>query len=247
MKRALVFAIGLLGLSHAAAETRANLCAAAARYVRADALLGAEVEAAFGKAEFTDVSDDCLYPLRVLRFASADVLLVQAGEPGAGCHGCGAPLSAFVIQRIGGGYKSVAKVREFAELGSHGAIAEVWPIEIGGDDAIAVESGGTFQGHTMKGLNLFAFHAGALVELVATPPIRLDADNGGVADEKTNAISVSATWFLDPTDKTALVVDYTIETRGASRVERAVWRLRDGKFALQRGHVPLDVEQAGGG
>ena len=56
----------------------------------------------FGKVDFGGAASDCVYPLKVLRYASADVLLVQAGEPGEGCHGCAALLSAYVIQRIGG-------------------------------------------------------------------------------------------------------------------------------------------------
>ena len=36
-------------------------------------------------------------PLKVLHYATADVLIVQAGEPGHACHGCAAPLSAYVL------------------------------------------------------------------------------------------------------------------------------------------------------
>ena len=54
----------------------------------------------------------------MLRYASADVLLVQEGEPGEGCHGCDALLSAYVIQRIGGGLKTVAKFHEFTQVGT---------------------------------------------------------------------------------------------------------------------------------
>ena len=70
----------------------------------------------FGKAIFGGTESDCLYPLQALRYASADVLLVQEGAPGD-CPGCEAPLSAYVIQRIGGGRKTVAKFHEFTQLG----------------------------------------------------------------------------------------------------------------------------------
>jgi hypothetical protein len=247
MKRPLVFA-ALLCIAHPArAEPHTALCAAAKAEVGADALLAAEVAAVFGKADYSDAASDCLYPLKALRYASADVLLVQAGEPGEGCHGCAAVLSAFVNQRVGGGLRNVAKFREFAQLGSSGAVIDITPIEIAGDDSMAIESGGTFQGYTSTRLDFFTFHAGALVDLDAKPPIVLDADDEGAMADASKAVSVAASWFFDPTDKSALVVDYKIDAKGATRVERLVWRLQAGKLALTRGRVPPEVTQASGG
>ena len=246
MKRVLLLA-ALLSIATARAEPPAAICAAAKKEVRADSWLASEVEAVFGKADFAGTEDDCLYPLKVLRYASADVLLVQAGVPGEGCHGCEAPLSAYVIQRTGGGLKTVATFREFTKLGSNGTIGDVWPIEIAGDDAMAIESGGTFQGYTSTHLNFFTFHAGALVDLEPKPEIVLSADNEGATEDAGKAIVVAGSWFFDPTDKTALIVDYKIHAKGATRVERAVWRLQDRKLELARGRVPLEVIEASGG
>jgi hypothetical protein len=247
MKRLLLLA-ALLWTTHAAlAEPPALLCAAAKNEVRADSLLASEVAAVFGKTDFGGAESDCLYPLKVLRYASADVLLVQAGAPGEGCHGCGATLSAYVIQRIGGGLKIVAKFHEFAQLGSNGAVMEVWPIEISGDDAMAIESGGTFQGYTSSHIDFFAFHAGALTDLDPKPPVVLSADNGGATEDAGKATVVEGSWFFDPADKTALVVDYKIAAKGATRVERVVWRLQGGKLVLTRGRLPPEAVQASGG
>jgi hypothetical protein len=247
MKRLLLLA-ALLYVAHPArAEPPAALCAAAKQEVRADSLLASEVAAVFGKADFTRTESDCVYPLKSLRYASADVLLVQWGEPGQACHGCGASLSAYVIQRIGGALKTVAKFREFTQLGSHGAIGEVWPIEIAGDDAMAIESGGTFQGYTSTSVDFFVFRSGALIDLEPRPQVVLDADNGGAMTDESKAIGVQGSWFFDPTDKTALVVDYKIEARGSTRIERVVWRLQGGKLVLARGRVPPEVTQASGG
>ncbi len=247
VKRLLLVA-ALLCIAHPArADAPAVLCAAAKKEVRADSLLSSEVATVFGKADFAGTESDCVYPLKVLRYASADVLRVQAGVPGEGCHGCGAPLSAYVIQRIGGGLKPIAKFREFTELGSFGAVMDVWPVEISGDDAMAIESGGMFQGYSSTHLDFFAFHAGALVDLKPKPQVALDADNEGATVDASKAIVVGGTWFIDPKDKTALVVDYKINAKGATRVERVVWRLQGGKLVLTRGRVPPEVTQASGG
>jgi hypothetical protein len=229
------------------AETPTPLCAAAEKVVRRDTLLAAGVEAAFGKVEFSSAANDCFYPLKLLRYASADVLLVQEGEPGGGCHGCGALLSAYVIQRIGGAFKTVAKFHEFAQVGTFGAVIDTWPIEIAGDDAIAIEGGGTFQGYSSAQIDFFAFHGGALVNLEPDPKVIIEADNLGAMTDASKAISISGSWFFDPTEKTALVVDYKIDAKGATRVERVVWRLQNGKLALARGHLPPEVAEASGG
>ena len=118
------------------------------------------------------------------------MLLVQAGVPGEGCHGCEAPLSAYVIQRTGGGLRPIAKFREFTQLGSFGTIMDVWPIEIAGDDTMAIESGGMFQGYSSSHLDFFAFHAGALVDLEPKPQVVLDADDEGATEDASKAIVV---------------------------------------------------------
>ena len=129
MNRFLLLAIFLYAANGAYAETSVALCAAAKKEVHADSWLASEVAAVFGQADFAGKEEDCLYPLKVLRYASADVLLVQAGVPGEGCHGCEARLSAYVNQRTGGGLRPIAKFREFTKLGSFGAVMDVWPIE----------------------------------------------------------------------------------------------------------------------
>ena len=208
--------------------------------------LASEVVAAFGRMSFVGAADDCVYPLEALRYASADVLLVQAGAPGEGCQQCMTTLSAYVIQRIGGGLKVVKRFHEFAQLGFNGNAGNASPIEIAGDDAIAIESAGVYQGYTMSGVDFFAFRAGALVHLEENPEIVIDADNSGVMDDESKAIVVSGSWFFDPSDKSALVVDYKIDAKGASRVERVVWRLQGDKLMLSRGRVPPEVDEASG-
>ena len=77
MKRLLPLAV-LISIAHPArAESAAALCAAAKTTVEADLRLASEVAAVFGKMNFAGAADDCVYPLEALRYASADVLLVQ--------------------------------------------------------------------------------------------------------------------------------------------------------------------------
>ncbi len=53
---------------------------------------------------------------------------------------------------------------------------------------MAIESGGMFQGYLWRQLDLFAFHAVALVDL--KPGVVLDADNEGGTGDAGTAIVV---------------------------------------------------------
>jgi hypothetical protein len=246
MRILFVLAAAALAICPAIANQSAGLCAAAKKPVEAEPLLAAAVAAAFGNAPFKATDDDCVYPLKVLHYATADVLIVQAGEPGQACHGCGAPLSAIVLRRVDGRLKPVRAFHRFATPGTSGAVEDISPIEIGGDDGMAIKSGGTFQGYSFTGVDLFAFHSSQLVSL-NTAPIMLDADNGGAVVDPGKTIEVSAKWSLDPADKAALIVDYEIKAHGATRLEHVVWRLQGTSLVLSHGHVPSEVSEASGG
>ena len=203
----------VLSASTTLADQSTAFCTAAKKILAADAGLASAVVAVFGKTTF-EAGEGCVYPLKVLHYASADVLVVQTGKPGEGCHGCGAPLSAYVLRRNGGSLRTVRSFRKFATLGTFGAVGDVSAVEIGGDDGMAIESGGTFHGYSSTGLDLYAFQAGRLVS-ISGGPTTVSADNSGAEPDK--AIEVTGKWFFDPTDKTALIVDYKIEARGAVR------------------------------
>ena len=232
----------LLGVALTAAGTLANgasattsLCLAAKAPVEADAKLAMAVEAALGTVAYDATAADCQYPLKLLRYASADVLLTQDGVPGQGCAQCGALLSAVVIQRLNGAMNPVARFREFAKLGAFGQVADLTPITIDGDDAFVAESEANADGRRTTRLDFFAFHGGALTDLDPTPQVVI------VTDGAMDAPSVKATWFFDPIDKTSLVVDYKIESKGESRIARAVWRLQAGHLTLARGKPPPET------
>ena len=91
---------------------------------------------------------------------------------------------------------------------------------------MAIESGGMFQGYSFSAVDLFAFHAGRLVNL-NDKPIMIGDDNEGAVTDPDKTIEVTGKWFLDPADKTALVVDYKIKARGAARAERVVGACRE--------------------
>ena len=58
--------------------------------------------------------------------------------------------SAYFLARQGGGLKLVKKTIDFGQTGTFGYPGDISPIRIGHDDGIAIESGGTFQGHSYR-------------------------------------------------------------------------------------------------
>jgi hypothetical protein len=150
LRSLVVLAALIFAASSAVAGQPAAFCAAAKKPVDADPRLAAAVAAAFGKVMFNAAGEDCLYPLQVLPYATAEVLIVQAGEPGQACHGCGAPLSAHVLRRVDDSFRIVRRYPKFATLGTFGAVGNISAVEIGGDDGMAIESGGMFQGYSFS-------------------------------------------------------------------------------------------------
>ena len=244
----LLAALPLLCLApQASAQGLRSFCAAAEKPVRADAHLSEAVQAAFGSVSFTSKDEECIFPLKVLRYASADVLLTQGTPPGDACHGCAAHLSAYVLRRSDGGLKLVKRLPDFAEAGTFGDAGDLASVTIGGDDGLAIESGGTFQGYSYVTLDLYVFRSGRVLHLAADPPVFLSADNGGAMVDDSEAASVTGSWSISPAPKTDLSVDYKVKARGRTRVERVVWTLQGARLVLTKGRVPPEVKEASGG
>jgi hypothetical protein len=220
------------------------LCASAKESIQKEPGMAAAVAAAFGKVAFTSKAEDCVYPLKTLPYAGAAVLLAQDGEPGQACHGCSATLSAYVLRKLENGLKLVRVYRAFDKLGTFGAVGDISPIEIGGDDGIAIYSGGMFQGCGYGGVDFYAFHGGQLVKLDSSRAIS-DFDNSGAETDPRKTIEITSKWAIDPTDNTTLIVDYKIAANGgAERAERVVWRLKGTSFVPQ-GRVPPELSSSG--
>jgi hypothetical protein len=217
--------------------------------VSQDTLLSEAVAKVFGKP-FYSVGEgefrECVYPLQVLRFPTADVLLTMGNALGDSCHGCGARLTAYVLKREAGDLRLVARFVDFAEVGTFGSPGAISPVQIGPDDGIAIEHGGTFQGYTSSILDLYAFHKARAVRVTQGERIPLSANNGGAVTDPKRAIEVDASWTIDPTTHTRLSVTYGIKTWGRTSRASAEWMLRGGRFVMTKGTVPPEVLTAGG-
>ena len=226
----------------AAAEAPQRYCRSVAAKLKADADLAAAARAAFGAPQATD-DENCLYPLHLLRYADVDVLISQTGEPGEACHGCEASLSATVLKRVPGGAKRLRAFAAFAKGGTFGAVAAVTPIAIGGDDAIAIESGGTFQGYTSSALDLFAFRKQGLVALAVGAPLIVAGDNSGAETDASKSIEVESAWSISGGE---LTIDYRVTDARGKRDSRAVWSVGDATLTLKSGAPPKELAKATG-
>ena len=233
----------------AQAQSLRTFCAAAAKPVQSDSRLSDAVRAVFGPVSFGSKAEECIYPLKVLRYASADVLLTQGNVPGDACHGCSAYLSAYVLRRAGGDLKPVARFVDFAEVGTFGAAGDVSPVTIGGDDGLAIEGGGAFQGYSFTNLDLYVFRSGHVVHLEASPPIAISADDSGARTDGEQPTSVVGSWSVPsaPGNIVEVEVDYKIRAQGRSRVEHLAWTIVGSRLILTRGRLPTEVTKAGGG
>jgi hypothetical protein len=222
-----------------------SFCAAAKENVSSDSRLSEAAKAVFGSPEFSSQNEDCIYPLQVLHYAGADVLLAIGNAPGQACHGCTASLSAYAMRRKASGLQLVKRFIDFGQLGSSGNPGEISPIEIVGDDGFVVESGGTFQGYTSSSLDCYVFRQGRIVHLV--PTLALSADNSGVGEDSTKEVSVDGAWTIGHPAKDNLSIEYKVVTKGRTSISRAVWEFRGDKLLLKSGLIPPELKKAAGG
>jgi len=226
----------------AAAEAPLRYCRSVAAEPKANSDLAAAARAAFGAPQAAD-DEACLYPLQLLRYADVDVLVSQIGEPGEACHGCEASLSATVLKRVPGGSKRARSFGNFAKGGSSGAVASVTPIAIGGDDGMAIESGGLFQGYASSTLDLYAFRKQGLVALAAGAPLLVAGDNSGAEADASKTIEVESAWSLAGGE---LTIDYRVTDAHGKRDSRAVWSVGDTTLTLKSGAPPKELAKAAG-
>jgi len=241
--RPTILALGFaFALAPAAAADAPRYCRSVAAKLKADGDLAAAARAAFGEPQATD-DETCLYPLQLLRYADVDVLVSQIGEPGEACHGCEATLSATVLKRVPGGAKRLRAFPSFAKGGTFGAVAAVTPIAIGGDDGIAIESGGLFQGYASSALDLYAFRQRGLVPVEAGAPLIIAGDNSGAETDASKTITVESAWSLAAGE---LTIDYRVTDARGKSDSRAVWSVGDSALTLKSGAPPKALARATG-
>jgi len=236
------FALGMaLALAPA---TAANLCPSAAADLQRDPALAEAIKAAYGAVGFVK-GEGCIYPLKRLTYADADVLIAQKGVPGEGCHGCAGVLDAVVFARRAGALRRVKAFPSFGDYGSNGGSGDVRGFTLGADDAIAVEGGGTFQGYTSSAVDFYAFRHGGLIHLDAGATLLISADDGGAVEDDSKTTSVEARWAFSR-DGDELTIDYKINDVGGVRDARAVWSVGETKLTLKSGAVPKEILHAAG-
>jgi hypothetical protein len=242
--RLILIALGLAGAlaPASAADAPLRYCRSVAAKLKSDSDLASAARAAFGQPEATD-DETCLYPLQLLRYADVDVLISQTGEPGEACHGCEADLTATALKRVPGGYKRLRAFASFAKGGTFGAVAAIAPIAIGGDDGMAIESGGTFQGYTSSALDLYAFRRQGLVHLDASGPLMIEADNSGAESDASKTIAVESAWSLAGGE---LTIDYRVDDARGKHDSRAAWSVGETTLTLKSGAPPKELAKAAG-
>ena len=177
-------ALSVVAVTNSAEVHAAGLCPAAADSVKADEKLAAAMLAAFGTVQTEAADENCTFPLKVLGFDDADVLLSSAGAPGKSCHACPARLSAFVLRHGEGGPKLVSRFPDFAELGEFGSAGTITQMRFAGHDAFAIDAGSLNFGYQTSSVEVFVFDRGRVIHLGADQPLELSANNRGAVGDR---------------------------------------------------------------
>lgn len=181
--------------------------------------------------------ENCLYPVKFLRFGKMDLLVTTANEPGELCNLCTAKISAHFLRNKPGTPKVLARHVNFARLGPTGDPGTITPIEIGGSEGVAFETTTEYAGNTYKDLHLFVFDRHRVVELKDSQRIPTGFSNEEHVDDKAQAIEAAGVWKIDPRRPRELAIDYTIRRNGKSERVRVTWT-RQGNRLVRSGEVP---------
>lgn len=220
-----------------------SFCADTKAALAADYELSQAADAVFGHLRTLAGHTDCIRPYRLLRYGDADVLLALKADPGLDgpCHGCGGDLSAFVLKRLPGALKVVARFPAIGTFGTFGDPGRIDAIQFDGHDAIVLAYGGTFQGFSSTKLSVFIFRAGRLVEL--QPGLPLGAGDGGAKGD--DATSVDAAWRVEAGG--GITIDYRVTDRAGARSAHASWKATGDRLVPVSGAPPSEWAKAGGG
>lgn len=196
---------------------------------------------AFGKISYESSRnadpENCLYPLKFLRFDRMDLLVTIANEPGELCNLCTAKVSAHFLRNKPGTPKVLARHVNFARIGPTGDPGNITSIDIGGSEGIAFEFTTEYAGNTYKDLRLFVFDKYRIVELKDDQRIPTGFNNEEHVEDKRAVVDASGVWKIDPRRPRELAIDYTIKTGGRTETARVVWT-RNGTRLMRKGEVP---------
>ncbi len=221
-----------------------KFCSSAKEHVQNDRLLSEEIPIIFHNPYYSENDDKCIYPIKVLRYADADVVITIGNSPGATCHACEASMSAYVLVRSPSGGRVVARFLDFGTSGAFGDPGQIYSLQILGHDALSIEHGYMAQGYSSNNLDFYVFDAGRLHHL--EPSLPLSADNSGAMDDSTKAVSVSGAWIIEPTRPDRIIIRYKVSVGGKTKNIEASWAVKGDKMTLEEGSVPPELARASG-
>lgn len=174
----------------------------------------------------------CLFPYKLLSYDKFVVLITLEGEPGQGCHGCAAQVSAVFLQRDGNKLKPSSRHDVFDETGTFGDLMSIHSFRLGAEDGLVVEGGGTFQGYSYSALSLFRIRSGRMKPIHPASGISSGDSDCGAHDEPCR--SVDGHWRVEGR---RFIVRYIGAREDGTKVDGdVVYELRKGSLVRISGH-----------
>ena len=224
----------------------ARVCEEAHDVIEPDRQMLQAMRNAFGKVAYesarTADPENCLYPVKFLKFGKMDVLITIANEPDELCALCTAKVSAHFLRNKPGTPKVLARHVNFARLGPGGDPGTITAIELGGSEGVAFEAETEYAGNSYKDLYIFIFDKFDIVQLKDVQRIPTGFNNQDHVEDKSELIEASGVWKIDPRRPRELAIDYKVVNGGKTESTRVVWT-RNGARLERNGVVPKALLQ----
>lgn len=145
-------------------------------------------------------------PLGVKILANGQAALVTAAIPrdseefpGERPVGLAATISAYLLDKVDGGWKVVQRHEAIADVGSHGETGDLAWFELGpGRTGFAIEGDTGNRGQMVRTLTLFDLGAKNMARLPAHSILIHNDNDGDCEDERPRCWSVNGTWRIVP-------------------------------------------------
>jgi len=227
-------------------EYPTRVCEAARDVIERNRELLQAMRNAFGKVNYWGARRNdprnCLYPVKLLKFHTMDILITSGNEPGEACPNCRARLTAHFLRNRPGTPKVLKREVNFALLGRFGDPGAITDMVIGGNEGFGVESLAQIRGKDYKRLRFFVLSRNSIVELKSDKPIISGFDTTDRVAEKGEAVAITSSWRIDPVRTIDLVIDYEVRRGDVHSDVQSLWRREGQKLIPLTRDIPKELQ-----
>ncbi len=243
LKTITLLALAVGGISSVAAQDRPSaVCPFAREVLAASPDMERATAAAFGSPlrilPDSDTATPCAQPVKLLHYTGAQVLItVDLPSRPLPLRGAAFPMSAHVLRDQAGRLRLATTFHRFALNDADNMSPSIRAVQVGRDNAMAMDGGISNQGFMRGTLDVFVFRQNRLVRF---QPLTLRYRTRGASDD-TDVVSAWCSPAFGTPDSDHLTLQCTTENRGVKHSSTVVMRAGATEWTVESGTMPPEL------